>query len=695
MSKIKDIYSTGVNGYGLSSFYSLPVNTSTRVLSRTYNTLLTDIDLVLRHVTSSSVVSTVSNLSTWTNDLVVTTGTYISATQWTGLINLIDSLDQQRYNIHPGQLATDGSCDIVYDGSVSTRSSVWGTGTLRSITMTLRAEWPRPFLANGFFNLGGDFVFSPFLPSMSYESEPVANTGTEYLFHTVRDYTVSVPASVNGVGGGVGPLYHVDYSTRPYGEARGSGSTEYFYSQLGGPGVSGTPSMVFEDPTIYGTPYQFVGLHYGDYSTKLIIGVRQGQSVPESGTTLRVYLGDSAKVFGTNYYEVSVPGRFAKYDGPTSIATLSGLGTAGWWIWQYIGQGDQGEGLYEDRLISWIDIWSGRKGPDPIGLTQAITQTQPASIKIIPVGQAGSTTAASTSTMTNAWAQMVTELRKGTAQTYSYSRDQWLASSQSTTTIFTSTYVGTNTMSVSIRADRDQGAGTSRILTFVITATNTLVGEWVTLDSAYTYTTSSQTCTNVIPVLANAYDGTSVNNSSGGGGSKFPWWIVAVGFFGSLFSVICVKLADLGLLDWDIIEGDRQFGLKLRQSDPDAIKGYHSWAWWVIEWMDGQGPDLWGLSAAAKKTLSRKWALAIAKPAALEMAYRVGHRSGQSSWAGRWVLGIGLPLNRWLGRRVQGRLKPTKTRLVMALAMFAILRLGVELLPKPKPNTQPLAIGNS
>ncbi len=679
VSGIRSFYDRSITGYGLNNYFTLPVNSSTRILAKTYNSMLSDLDLVYRHITSASIVSTVTNLSTFTHGLVINTGTAVTSTQWQSLVNRLESLQLNRFNVNPGQLANDGACDIVYDQSVSTRTRAWGTGTETSVSMTVEVEWPRSFLANSFFNLGSELTFSPFWPSMTLiaDTSPSSSGLVNYGFRTALDTFVSVPLSVYGNGSGRGPVYHVNYGLHPYGAVRTPGSTDYFYEQYGTPtAVSGDAGLLSQSPNIQGTPFQLVGLHYGDYTTQLVIGVQQGQTVPTGSTQLLIYLNGNS----STSYTATVPGYLGKYTGPNG-GSLNGLN--GWWTWDGV----------DDLQYSWIEIYSGRKGQDPIGLASAIASRTLNTISLIPTGTVPGSSVASASTITNAWAQFVTRLNQYEAKNYTYGRDKWMASNQTTVTVFTST-LALNTMTVSISATRDQVTpGQSRRLVFTMTATNISVGSRIVYESPYTYVTSTNTCNNIITV-GNVYDGSSQTDyQSGGstsGGGSFPWWIVAVGFFGSLFSVICVKLADLGLLDWDIIEGDRQFGQILRQTDPDAIKGYHSWAWWVIDWMDGTGPRIPFVSQHVITRWSRSWALAIAKPAALEMAHRVGHRSGKTSWFGRQIINWGIKFNSRLGKRLghKTRLEPTTTNIALFLIAACLLRITVALTYRESRNSQ-------
>lgn len=483
VNQIQSIYGQGVSGYGLGNYYTLPVSSSTRVTSRQFNRMLTDIDLVYRHITSASVINTVTNLSSWTNSLTVSTTSVISASNWIGMIRSLDAVVTNRYNLHPGQLVGDGRCTVIYDQGIDVRTVRWGTNTERTVSMTIDVEWPRAYLANSFFNLGGEFTFTPFVSSMGLQTTGTAVSFQFKMAH-VNAY-VSVPLSVNGVGGGRGPVFQVDKATYPYGVSR----TEDFFYGLG-QGISSDTALLgsSNDPRIPGTVFQFVGLHYGDYSTKLIIGVQQGQTVPLTSTRLTFQLNNNSQT-----YSVVVPGALDRYTG----STLGLTGLNGWWLWDGV----------VDYQVSWIDVWTGRKGPDPIGLQAAVVQNPPQTntLRISAFGAGGISSGlkiadtVSGATVTNAWAQFIKTIQL--TKPFVYTRDQWFTSTGVISTTY-STGTVTNGLSatIAISAQRDSGIGTSRRLVFRLTATNYATTSSIIWDNdpAYAYVTSSFTCSTAV-----------------------------------------------------------------------------------------------------------------------------------------------------------------------------------------------------
>jgi hypothetical protein len=196
-------------------------------------------------------------------------------------------------------------------------------------------------------------------------------------------------------GYGQGPMYHVNRNIFPYGpaasaSARADGSND---------GLAGIGSNWLDrDPTIKGTVFQLVGMHYGDYKTELWIGVRRGQVLPNTATKLTVYLNNNK----SKSWTVFVPGRRGQgfelnnFSGvnvnttgiatnpdtthPSYAATVSQ--TDGWLA-------EDSSGNY--YVTGHIEIHHHRE-ENPIGLEQAVTSLAPNVITIeaapadIPVG---------------------------------------------------------------------------------------------------------------------------------------------------------------------------------------------------------------------------------------------------------------------------------------------------------------------
>ena len=543
VGRIKSFYETSNQGYARNRFYSLFVSSSTRVTAKNFNSILTDVDLLYRHQSSATVLSTVTNLSSATASLIVeaypgqgpstysSTLTYtatnrISTASVSAVIKLLDELELNRFKVNLGNLAKDsGGCFTIYDQGIDYRTLPWGADT-GTVSVVYRVQWPRPALANSFFNLGSDLVLTPFFSSYGPRVELPAQ-GTSTQFQTALDTFVNVPLSINGVGGGIGPLWHVNYALRPYGPPRAGDSTDYFYPIVGGPGVSANASFLntlTNSPVIRGTPFQLVGLHYGDYSTKLVIGCRQDQTVGSGVTNLRVSLSGPLAIAG-GYYDVTVPGNLGRYTGPANPGLSS---TSGWWVYDY----DSTNETFTTSTVGYIDIWTGRKGPDPIGLERAVTSRQAHTITITPTGTGATQNAADPrGTATNAISLLINELNIRGLNTgtnpinslFSYSRDQWFSTTQTFTATYTST-VWTGPYVTVVAQRNSSTVGQSNSLTVTVSVISARTGTNLVYDSALNpniYFTSFITCTNVT-AGGNSFDGVAITPGVEGSGPP-PW----------------------------------------------------------------------------------------------------------------------------------------------------------------------------
>jgi hypothetical protein len=199
------------------------------------------------------------------------------------------------------------------------------------------------------------------------------------------------------------------------------------------------------------------------------------------------------------------------------------------------------------------------------------------------------------------------------------------------------------------------------------------VGGWISYDDGI-----------VAPIGAPEVEGNNNNSSSGStGGSKTNWWtriavVIIIGGF-RLFSAICAKLGELGLMDKELLKGDALFSERLLKICPEAITGYHAWAWWIIAWMDGQGLKVPFITANTLKKWTRSCAVYIATPVAKEMSFRAGHYTGSSSWAGKLILDTALWACAKLGKdlSINHRFKLGWGKLVLVIILTMIAGLLV------------------
>lgn len=117
--------------------------------------------------------------------------------------------------------------------------------------------------------------------------------------------------------------------------------------------------------------------------------------------------------------------------------------------------------------------------------------------------------------------------------------------------------------------------------------------------------------------------------------------------------IICTKLYELGLMSKEIYEADQAFGAELVAARPDIYNGYRAWAEIVVDWMDGNGPNMmpW-LSEQRRREITQQWSTSwaqeIATPWAEEMAYQMGKRPFGNS-TGKAIMAVGTPICKAVG----------------------------------------------
>lgn len=136
--------------------------------------------------------------------------------------------------------------------------------------------------------------------------------------------------------------------------------------------------------------------------------------------------------------------------------------------------------------------------------------------------------------------------------------------------------------------------------------------------------------------------------------------------------IICTKLYELGLMDYNIYEADQAFGAELLKTCPDIYNGYRSWAKVVVDWMDGSDGKF-------VQSWAIKWAKDIATPWAKHMAYKMG-AVPVDNYVGRVIALAGLPVCKFVGiwNRKVGIKVPavvTKLTLINIFAIFKIISL--------------------
>jgi hypothetical protein len=150
--------------------------------------------------------------------------------------------------------------------------------------------------------------------------------------------------------------------------------------------------------------------------------------------------------------------------------------------------------------------------------------------------------------------------------------------------------------------------------------------------------------------------------------------------------IICTKLYELGLMDRTIYEADQAFGAVLVKQRPDIYNGYRAWAEIVVDWMDGNGPNMmpW-LSDERRREITQRWSTTwaqdIATPWAEEMAFNMGKKDS-GSLTGRLITAVGIPICKAVGvwQRVFGPSKKSAGfgKGLMLIPVFVMFKLVAE-----------------
>jgi hypothetical protein len=173
----------------------------------------------------------------------------------------------------------------------------------------------------------------------------------------------------------------------------------------------------------------------------------------------------------------------------------------------------------------------------------------------------------------------------------------------------------------------------------------------------------------VISVYVGGGGGAGTTSPDGGGGGK----------------IICNRLAKLGYFDAAMNEADQRFGEKLRGEDSQAYHGYLRWAQPVVDLMDGGGSEklrrwvlFWEKDPVRRVELQKRIVVfyldALARPWAEEMAH-IMHAPGyeKSNPAGRIIMRIGMPLNRFIGRLDSKEKMPPVLKIACIWATVTVL----------------------
>ena len=149
--------------------------------------------------------------------------------------------------------------------------------------------------------------------------------------------------------------------------------------------------------------------------------------------------------------------------------------------------------------------------------------------------------------------------------------------------------------------------------------------------------------------------------------------------------IICTALHQMGLLPYDIFAADQEYGRQLAVTHPNIVKGYHTWAQIVVDWMNGveDAPNVAPWIKDDTKRIEHtqnwaiRWAQAIATPWAMQMAYEMGIRE-KGSKLGKFLMYVGYPISSFIGK------SDKKPNAFSMITLFALLRLIVLFAGEPK-----------
>ena len=158
---------------------------------------------------------------------------------------------------------------------------------------------------------------------------------------------------------------------------------------------------------------------------------------------------------------------------------------------------------------------------------------------------------------------------------------------------------------------------------------------------------------------------------------------------GGSCKIICQKLAEMGFFDKSMNEADQKFGRILRDQDPDAYNGYIRWAQPVVELLEGKGSAtfrkvafFWVRDEKRRQEIQSNivahYLDVIARPWAEEMAYRMKAEGyDKSNPAGRFIMNIGLPMCRSIGRFNKHRESPMWLKTALIWGITTVLLVAV------------------
>jgi hypothetical protein len=191
---IAELLLPGIDRYGLTSINSQQRNVGQVITRDSWVNLTNDINAALEHQTNQRIPQS------------IITGQPITANQFNYVFNTSTFVTAQenRYRVHPQQL----SPETRINRSVST------SGWTESISHSVLATWPGNFMANHFFNLGGEIRFK--IEHLDNAAGPednlwkdIINSAQEYRY--TRNDFVTWNSTSTTIASGVGGFSYAKY----------------------------------------------------------------------------------------------------------------------------------------------------------------------------------------------------------------------------------------------------------------------------------------------------------------------------------------------------------------------------------------------------------------------------------------------------------------------------------------------------
>lgn len=112
-------------------------------------------------------------------------------------------------------------------------------------------------------------------------------------------------------------------------------------------------------------------------------------------------------------------------------------------------------------------------------------------------------------------------------------------------------------------------------------------------------------------------------------------------------TVLCSLLYRRGYLSEDIWEQDSKFGKWVGQNEPEVLKGYHAWAMPMVDWIEKD--------SFLSRVYFHAWVVPFTSAWAQHIAHRMEPEKYKDNKVGRFMINIGVPICRAIGKLVMNK----------------------------------------